>query len=478
MGFKIDDVEREARRFYVEDAGVRAGDRIVAAVSGGPDSSALLHLTCDLRHELGFDLHVAHFDHGLRDQSAGDAEFVRKMALELGIPVVIESAGANEIAGRRGAGMEDAARRARYDFLERTRLRLGGRFVAIAHNLEDQAETLLLRLFRGAGTAGAAAMRPVSGALVRPILGVSRGAILEYCRQRRVSYRTDHTNAEAIADRNRLRLNVMPELRRVWPGIDSVLARNAQLFAEDASALEWAAVTALESIRKPSPEGQVEVSRAALRTLPPHVIRLVLRRAAMQAGRTQPPPKARLDAAMDFCLAARGGGRVSMGGGVEMLRGYDTALFKRELDEPARILGEARLEPPGAANVPGLSMAITSRIIEDRREVESAKESLPADDPDRALLDHATVEEPLFVRRRRRGDRLRPLGAAGDVSLGRFLIRRRVPFWQRDAVPVVAGASGIVWLGGLDIDSRHRLTERTRNILELRLVDSGGDAEG
>ena len=338
VGLKVDSVEREVRRFYVEDAGVRAGDRIVVAVSGGPDSSALLHLTYDLRHELAFDLHVAHFDHRLRDQSADDAEFVRKTALELGVPVVIEAAKVNEIARRRGTGMEDAARRARYDFLERTRSRLGGRFVAIAHNLEDQAETLLLRLFRGAGTAGAAAMRPVSGALVRPILGVSRKAILEYCAWRGAAYRTDHTNAEAIADRNRLRLNVMPELRRVWPGIDSVLARNAQLFAEDASALEWAAGTALESVRIASSEGQIEVSRPALRNLPPHVLRLVLRRAAMRAGRTQPPNKARLDAVMDFCLSPRGGGRMSMGGGVEVLRGYDTALFKSERHEPARIL--------------------------------------------------------------------------------------------------------------------------------------------
>ena len=478
MGLKVDSVEREVRRFYVEDAGVKAGDRIVVAVSGGPDSSALLHLTYDLRHELAFDLHVAHFDHRLRDQSAGDAEFVRKMAVELGIPAVIEAAGTNEIARRRGRGMEDAARRVRYDFLERTRLRLGGRFVALAHNLEDQAETLLLRLFRGAGTAGAASIRPVSGALVRPVLGVSRGALLEYCRSRGVSYRTDHTNAEAIADRNRLRLRVMPELRRVWPGIDSVLARNARLFAEDASALEWAANTALESVRVPSTGGQIEIFRPALRNLQPQVIRLVLRRAAMQAGRTQPPPKARLDAVMDFCLSPRGGGRVNMGGGVEVLRGYDTALFKPERHEPARILRDVQIKPPGTVNVPGLNMAIKSRIIEDRREVESVRESFPIDAPDKAFLDYATVEEPLFVRRRRRGDRLRPLGAVGDVSLSRFLIRRRVPFWRRDATPVVAGAGGVVWLAGLEIDSRSRVTDRTRHILELRLVDTGEDTEG
>ncbi len=453
---------------------MRSGDRIVVAVSGGPDSSALVHLTHGLLDDLGVELHVAHFDHRLRVQSADDAEFVRRKAADLGIPFTIESAEANGIAEQRGAGIEDAARRWRYDFLERTRLRLGGRFVAVAHNLEDQAETVLLRLFRGTGTVGAGAMRPVSSTLIRPLLGISRQAILDYCGRCGVSYCTDHTNAEAITDRNRLRLNVMPELRRVWPGVDTVLARNAEVFAQDARALEWAADTALESVRTSSDEGQIEVSRAALRNLPPHVVRLVLRRAAMAAGRSQPPPKVQIDAALDFCLSRRGGGRMSMGAGVEVLRGNGTLLFKREKHEPERVLGSVGLEPPCAVNVPGLRRTLKCRIIRDRRGVESVKKSLPTRDPDTAFLDFATAGEPLRVRGRRRGDRLCPFGGSGDVSLSKYLIECRIPSWERDALPIVSGPSGIVWVGGLEIDGRHRVTDRTRNVIELRLVDTRG----
>lgn len=442
------------------------------AVSGGPDSTVLLHVTHGLREELGFELHVAHFDHRWRDQSAEDAEFVRTMAAQLEIPAAIESAQAKEVAGYRGAGMEDAARRARYGFLEKTRLRLGSRFIAVAHNLQDQGETLLLRLFRGTGTAGAGAMRPVSGPLIRPLLGISRESILDYCARCGVSYCTDETNSEAIADRNRLRLNVMPELRRIWPGVDSVLARNAALFAHDALALAWAADTALESVRVTRKEGRVELSRATLRKLPAHVIRLVLRRAAMAAGRSQPPPSVRLEAAMDFCLSRRGGGRVSMGAGVEVVRGYDTLLFRCEGKESDRILGSAPLEPPCAVDVPGLRATLECRIIRDRPEVESVRNSFPTSAPDTAFLDLATVGAPLQVRGRRRGDRLCPLGGSGDVSLSRYLIERRIPSWERDAVPIVAGASGIIWVGGLEIDSRHRVTDRTSNVLHLRLVEA------
>ncbi|MCY4108673.1 MAG: tRNA lysidine(34) synthetase TilS, partial [Chloroflexi bacterium] len=115
-------------------------------------------------------------------------------------------------------------------------------------------------------------------------------------------------------------------------------------------------------------------------------------------------------------------------------------------------------------------------IIQDRLEVQWVKESLTVKPPDTAYLDYATVGEHLLVRGRRRGDRLRPLGR-GDVSLSRFLIQRRVPFWRRDGIPIVAGTNGVVWVGGLEIDSRYRVTDRTDNILELRLVNTCGDVK-
>jgi tRNA(Ile)-lysidine synthase len=270
----------------------------------------------------------------------------------------------------------------------------------------------------------------------------------------------------------------MPELRRVWLGVDTVLARNAEVFAQDALALDWAADTALESVRTSSEGGQVEVSRQALRSLPRHVIRLVLRRAAMAAGRSQPPPKVRLDAAMDFCLSRRGGGRMSIGAGVEVLRGYDTLLFKCEQHGPERILGSVELEPPCAVDIPGIYTTLKCRVIRDLREVESVRNSFPTDDADTAFVDLATVGEPLGVRGRRRGDRLRPLGGSGEVTLTKFLIERRIPSWERDSVPIVARASGIVWVAGLEIDSRHRVTDRTSNVLELRIVDIGRRPEG
>ena len=469
---KTENLEREVRRFFVEDVRAPSGDCVVVvAVSGGPDSTALLHLLYGLRGELGLDLHAAHFDHRLRVESADDADFVRKTAAELGIPAAIESAGAKEISRRRGSGLEDAARRARYRFLERTRVKVGGRFVAVAHNLEDQAETVLLRLFRGTGTAGAGAMRPIDGTVIRPLLGVAREAILDYCGKRGVEYRTDRTNAEAIADRNRLRLSVMPELRRIWPGVDLVLARDAEVFAQDARALEWAAETALKAVRTSSSEDHVELSKRALRGLPPQVIRLVLRRASMAAGRAQPPSKVRVDAAMDFCLSRRGGGFMNLGAGVEVLRGHETLLFKREGHEPERIIGDVGLEPPCEVDIPGICTTLRCRVIGDSRGVESVRNSIPTNDADSAFLDFATVDEPLRVRRRRSGDRLRPFGRSGDITLARYLIERRIPSWKRDSVPIVAGASGIVWVAGLDIDDRHRVTDRTSNVLELRIVD-------
>ena len=457
---KGDAVEEAVRRFYFEDADMQTGDCIIVAVSGGPDSSALLHLTHALSQQVQLNLQIAHFNHRLRKHSGDDANFVREKAVGLGIPITIESADEGQIRSRKGTGMEDAARRARYDFLERTRSRLDGRFIAIAHNLEDQAETVLLRLFRGTGTTGASAMQQVNGKLIRPLLGVSREAILDYCRRHDVSYCTDPTNAEAITDRNRLRLNIMPELRRIWPRVDAVLARDAQVFAQEALALEWAAKTAMNFVRSSSHGNQVEISRTGLRSLPSFVTQLVLRRAAMKVGRSQPPSKLRLDSVVAFCLSANGGGRISLGDGVEVIRGYDTVLFKREQDATRHISGSVTLEPPCTVDVPDTETRLSCRILDTQESDILLHSSLPTEDGCRVLVDLNTVGYPLHVRSRRRGDRLCPHGGSSEIMLTQYLTGRRIPSWHRDSVPIVVGPKGIVWVAGHSIDNRHRVTDR------------------
>lgn len=457
------------RDFYQAEACLQPGDRVLLAVSGGPDSVTLLHVTCGLAQDLGLGVAVAHFDHRLRPESASDARFVKEMAEKLAVPCFIGAARAGALARRPGAGLEDSARRARYRFLERARVQSGSRFIVTAHNLQDQAETVLLRLIRGAGATGLAAMRPLAGRILRPLLRISRAAILEYCAANHLPFVTDSTNAQPVADRNRLRLNVLPELRGLRPGVDAVLARAAELFAREAEALDWAARMAFDAVRLPSPDDRVTLSRLALAGLPAPVALLALRRAAVAAGREYPPPVDILEQALEFALAPRGGGRLSLAGGVELLRGRATILLRRGGDPIAAILGERELRLPGTVQIPGSCGRLIGRIIADQEQIESLKRSISAQAGRSALFEYAAIAQPLAVRGRRRGDRFVPFGHRRPVSVSEYLTRRGVPPWDRDAVPMVVSPAGVVWLAGLEIDDRYRVQPNTTKVLHLRL---------
>ena len=191
----------------------------------------------------------------------------------------------------------------------------------------------------------------------------------------------------------------------------------------------------------------------------------------MQVGRSQPPSKLRLDSVMSFCLSANGGGRISLGDGVEVVRGYDTVIFKREQDATQRISGSVTLEPPCTVDVPDTETRLSCRILDTQDSGGLLHSSLATEYGCRVLVDLNTVGYPLHVRARRRGDRLYPHGGSREIMLTQYLTGRRIPSWRRDSIPIVVDAKGIVWVAGHSIDDRRRVTNRTIRGLELRIVD-------
>lgn len=194
---------------------VGRGDVILAACSGGPDSVALVHLLAGLRQEYGFSLAAAHVNHLLRGaESDADAVFVADFCGRLGLPLYQGSVDVRAFMSETGRSLEDAARVLRYRFLRETARGLGGAKIATGHHRDDQAETVLLNLFRGAGGAGLAGIHPAANGVIRPLLSVSRAGIEAYCRDNKLGFRTDSTNLETDYQRNYLRRELMPVLAR------------------------------------------------------------------------------------------------------------------------------------------------------------------------------------------------------------------------------------------------------------------------
>ena len=255
-----------------------AGGRVLVALSGGPDSVGLLHLlrALEARGELAVSS-VAHLNHGLRSDADADEAFCRSLASELGVPFIVERADVTSLSRSWRTSREDAGRRARYAFFDRAAEATGSDRVATGHTADDQAETFLLQLIRGAGPRGLSAITPTRGRICRPLIDVRRDAIREWLDARAVPFRVDPSNADPAFTRNRVRLRLLPLLQAEFsPAIVDVLAREAAIARDDEDHLQGEAIEVARSVVLAS-EHDVAVDAAALRSLHPAIASRVAR---------------------------------------------------------------------------------------------------------------------------------------------------------------------------------------------------------
>jgi tRNA(Ile)-lysidine synthase len=280
MSFLVAAVDRAIRHARTP---VR-GETLVLGLSGGADSVALADALASLQRRHGYRLVAAHLDHGLRADSADDAAFCHAFCTKLGVPFRGGSAPVRARAGREKGGLEQAARLERYSFLRRVKDDEGGALVAVAHTQDDQAETLLLRLLRGAGASGLAGMRAQSGDLLRPLLEVSRARVLEHLHDRGLAWREDPSNADPVHLRNRVRHELLPYLeQRFNPRVREALARTAALLADEAAHLQTQAEELVSRIGSRDGEALI-LDRRRLVAAPPAVARVAVRLAFQRTG--------------------------------------------------------------------------------------------------------------------------------------------------------------------------------------------------
>jgi tRNA(Ile)-lysidine synthase len=321
-----------------------AGDGLAAAVSGGADSLALLHALRTLAGPRGWRLAVVTVDHGLRSGSAADAAFVVDHAKALGLDARLETLVPADLARHRRAGQEGAARAARYEALWRAAGELHCGWLATGHTLDDQAETVLLQLLRGAGPDGLAGMPVRSGRLLRPLLGVRRAETRGCCAAVGVDWREDPTNADPGPLRNRVRQRLLPLLEELRPGATGALARTAALAADERDWLDPLVAATLAATRAdpPGPEGAVALDAAALAELPVALARRVVRAAARQAGAAPPDAEATDRVVVLAAGSARGapaqpGGEATWPGGRAWRDAASVVLGPPPIDEAARL---------------------------------------------------------------------------------------------------------------------------------------------
>lgn len=413
------------------------GQKIGVAVSGGADSVSLLFALRELAPNYGVCLSVLHLDHGLRGQeSEADAEFVSKLAANLGLAVILERV----TLSTAGENLEQAARQARLEFFRRQIASGAVNRVALGHTRSDQAETVLFRFLRGAATAGLAGIRPItSDGIVRPLIAVDRGHVYAFLNGRGIRWREDSSNQSLDFARNRIRHELLPQLAREWnPAISRTLAQ----IAEWALAEEewWESETDRLAASLLSGQGSRVLIRAAdLTALPLASARRLVRRAMEQVkGDLRAIDFEHVSAVLDLAHRRAGHGRVCVPA-LEIVRSFDWVAFSVP---EARIRYAIEAPAPGAVEIPDTGNVICLELIE-RQETQAASPSVY--NSGMGCVDWPRVLGPLELRSWRPGDRYQPIGHTGEEKIKSLFQKARVPLWERNGWPVLADRSGVIW---------------------------------
>lgn len=485
------------------------GKTVGVAVSGGADSAALLAALAELAPERRCRLVVFHVNHGLRGrESGGDQRLVQQTAKRYGLPFRVvrlrDSAAFRKVIRHAGGASEEFLRAARYVALDLLSDEAGASLVALGHHRDDLAETVLMHLLRGSGPAGLGGFQAKSHlgrvTYVRPLYDCTRAEILEFCRRRGLRWREDRSNRDKRWLRNRIRHELLPMLEREYnPRLRELLADNAQWFREDEAYFENKAREALEVARNKRPPKSLSLE--TLRRMEAPTLARLFRLWVMAAtGQPYPPSARQIEDLIELANRPTGRGHVRCAAGVtfyvegERLVCWKPAVpgqsfFRLEEHEetiahhkyPALCGLPAARELPreGRCEILGADQR-TALQIEVRRWNRRRRPRLFEKARGRALygtksadleqyFDADRIEGALVVRNRRPGDRFHPLGAPGSKKLKEFLIDFKVPEALRDRLPLLCDAKKVLWAPGLRTAHSARLTERTENILRVRI---------
>ncbi len=435
------------------------GGRILVALSGGADSVALLHALAALRRKFHFELAAAHLNHALRAaESDRDEAFVRDLCARAGVELIVERARGLKPTG---GNLEARARTARQRFLAHAAARIGAHYIALAHQADDQAETVMLRLLRGAGVTGLGAMAALSaGNVIRPLLEVRRCAILAYLDAIGARFVEDSTNASLKFDRNRVRHRLMPLLESEFaPGLSRRLVALAAEMRQVDDLLRALAEDALADCR--ASDGSLNLER--FNELHPAVAAATLRRyLAATTGDLMGLQRSHIDSLLRLCRDGPPNGRIVL---------PDSWLARRRYGKLCVVMrGEKTGEGAVSFQVPlaveGVTVVPEARAVFESELMPRAHAQMPRDASE-AIFDAQGIDAGLSVRNFIRGDRIAPLGVPGSRKLKDVFIDNKIPPQQRGRFPVVSLEGRVAWLPGLVRSKVALVTGHTAQVLRL-----------
>ena len=442
------EIREKVKKFIQDNRLIEKGDRIVVALSGGPDSVMMLHVLNSLKEELDLSLHAVHIHHMIRQESADlDMQHAMDICKSMDIEISTFKVDVPKLAKETKQSLEEAGRVVRYEKFELVRSELGATSIAVAQNMNDQAETMLMRLMRGAGLEGLKSILPKRGRVIRPILCLERHEIEEYLREHGTTARTDETNLEEIYHRNKIRLGLIPYIKENFNGnIIQSLYRSSQLLSMDLDYIE----SQVELHRDKFTANRLD--RNELRELHPAIISRVIRKILETRSSIKDVGKESLDEVVELITSSSTGKKKTIKGITFEIAGEMVLISKDS--------GSIEKEP-----LEETVLSLGVNFVRGRKVILSEHE--PSEKfKCRFAFDVGEIGPSVTVRNRKDGDRFVPFGMKGQKKLKDFLIDMKIPSSKRDDLIIFTKSSGeIILVDCLRRSNLGRIDESTRKIL-------------
>jgi tRNA(Ile)-lysidine synthase len=442
-------------------------ERVLIALSGGPDSVCLLHILKKLQEEFRLDLQSLYVDHGLRPgEAVCEIEFCKDLCAKFNLPFLTKKIDVKFYAREKKLNIQEAARELRYRAFEETGRELNAEKIALGHTSDDQAETLLMRLLRGTGPAGLSGIPPVRGKFIRPLIEVQRREIEQYLGEEKIDFIVDSSNLKRDYLRNDIRLSLMPRIKEINPNIVDTLSRTASIFREEERYFEILVTKALMKLMSRKTNSRIELFLSPLAAMEKMILRRTLRRAIDETAGLRGINFIHIEDIIELVKKGKPGDRLYLPHGIRAIKSYSTLILT---SEPPVRLGVYSLEVPGEIVLKEAGMLIRATIQESH---ELEEDLVPAPESrlsTAAIFDADRLIFPLEVRPRKEGDFFYPLGFGKKKKLQDFFVDEKVPRDERDAIPLIVSAEDIVWVVGYRGDDRFKVTDKTEKILKLEV---------
>jgi tRNA(Ile)-lysidine synthase len=459
----------EVRRAINKHGMFEKEDRVVVAVSGGADSIALLVVLKLLSNEYGISLVSAHLNHGIRKEQADREEaFVRRFIRDMGIDFESEKINVPDIQKGSGKSIEEVGREERFRFLINVAGKYGANKIALGHHMHDQAETVIMNLLRGSGTEGMKGMLPVrDGMFVRPLLYITREEIRNFLEQKQIPFIMDPSNESNIYLRNRIRHELIPELKRRFnPRLEEALGTMSEIMRLENEYLGAVTDHVLKNWGVKLNDEEIRIKISELINLHPairhRVIKILLKRFGSEGVRVG---YSHVKSVVSLADGSRPGGRVILPCRICVRREYDDLCFgtqgmenngrEREFRYNASIPGEVQIKELGSTM---------------KFEMVQMPESIILENPNMVYMDLEKIILPVVVRTIMPGDKIQPLGMSGKKKLKSFFIDMKIPQIKRKTTPLLVDAVSVIWIAGMRMSERVKITEKSRIFLKVEII--------